>query len=123
MKFLKSLLLKAGGKISKEKVTALVIALLTTLQTLDIIHLTVEEMTTIGGVIASLWMLFSRNSREEATQKVVDAVQTSALDLGDKVQGADASAQRAAVEAKRTAAAVTGSIAVVAAKIDRDAPQ
>ena len=123
MKFLKSLLLKAGGKISKEKVTALVIALLTTLQTLDIIHLTVEEMTTIGGVIASLWMLFSRNSREEATQKVVDAVQTSALDLGDKVQSADASAQRAAVEANRTAAAVTGSIAVVAAKIDRDAPQ
>jgi hypothetical protein len=123
MKLLKSLLLKAGGKISKEKVTALVIALLTTLQTLDIIHLTVEEMTTIGGVIASLWMLFSRNSREEATQKVVDAVQTSALDLGDKVQSADASAQRAAVEANRTAAAVTGSIAVVAAKIDRDAPQ
>lgn len=123
MKLLKSLLLKAGGKISKEKVTALVVALLTTLQTLDIIHLTVEEMTTIGGVIASLWMLFSRNSREEATRKVVDAVQTSALNLGDKVQSADANAQQAAHEAKKTAAAVTGSIAVVAAKLDRDAPQ
>lgn len=123
MKILKSLLLKAGGKISKEKLTALVVALLTTLQTLDIIHLTVEEMTTIGGVIASLWMLFSRSSREEATQKVVDAVQTSALNLGDKVQSADANAQQAAHEAKKTAAAVTGSIAVVAAKLDRDAPQ
>ena len=123
MKFLKSLLLKAGNKISKEKVTALVVALLTTLQTLDIIHLTVEEMTTIGGVIASLWMLFSRNSREEATQKVVDAVQTSALNLGDKVQSADVNAQQAAHEAKKTAVAVTGSIAVVAAKLDRDAPQ
>ena len=51
MKFLKALLLKASGKISKEKVTALVVALLTALQSLDLIHLTVEDMTTIAGVI------------------------------------------------------------------------
>jgi len=123
MKFLKSLLLKAGGGVSREKVTALIVGLLTMLQGLGVINLTVEDITTLAGSLAALWMFFNRNSREVETQKVVDAVQTSALNLGDKVQSADANAQQAAHEAKKTAAAVTGSIAVVAAKLDRDAPQ
>jgi hypothetical protein len=121
--FLKSLLFKTSGKISKEKITAMIAAALALLQTLGVIDLSNDEMTAIATALAAFWAIFARTSREEETAKVVDAVQTSAVSLGGQVASADASAQKAAKEAKKAATAVTDSIALVAAKQDRDSPQ
>lgn len=65
MTFLRSLLLKLNGKVSKAKATALIGLILTLLQTFGVIHLTPEELASAGAALVTLYGLFIRSAVDE----------------------------------------------------------
>ena len=69
MTFLRSLLLKLNGKVSKAKATALIGLVLTLLQQFGVLHLSQEDLNAATVALVTLYAIFLRSGMDEDTEK------------------------------------------------------